>query len=99
MKFYFKKLAIISSETSPPESSVLKIEALNGFKNESKAIEKLKEAVKKSGLKMNWDKPDVTHSGSEQTKTYWDLEEGTNGRLFLTYKDSKLVSIGYGMAL
>ncbi len=97
--YKFENKAILKFETMPPETSKSTLEVLNGFNNEKEAIEKIQEAVKKAGLKITLDKPEIEKSGLIETKTFWDPDGGTNGRLFLVYDNKKLVSVGYGMAL
>lgn len=99
MTFDFNRKAFFKSEAFPPEVSMLTLTVENGFSNEKEAILKIQEVAKNAGLKIKMNKPEVKKSGAVETKTYWDPSEGVNGRLFLVYKNSKLTSIGYGMAL
>lgn len=98
--YEFKNGFTYTAESLPPESSVVTLDASNGFTSEPKAVRQLKEAAAKTGLQINWTaKPELGKEGETETKTFWDPDEGRNGRGFLTYKKGKLISIGFGMAL
>lgn len=100
MTFVFKKSAKMTVETMPPESLVVKLEVNAKFPNADVAMNRLKSAVKKTGLKIDYKKsPEIQKSNDIETKTFWDTDTGNNGRAFLVYKAKKLVGIGYGMAL
>ncbi len=97
--YHFQDGTTYSAESLPPETSVISLTTKNGFKNETEAVRQLKEATTKSGLHLDWAKPNTKKSGETETQTFWDPDEGTNGRGFLSYKNGTLVSIGFGMAL
>lgn len=87
------------AEWTPPETDEIYIESKSGFSDESAAINKAQEDFNKKGLEMTLDKPEVKNENGEETKTFWYPDEGMNARLFLVYKNKKLVRVGHGMAL
>ncbi len=98
--FYFGSAGKLSIETQPPESSREILESLAGFSNEAAAIEKLKSHTAKVGLKIDWSKkPEIKKSAGIETHRFWDPDAGLNGQGILTYKNKKLIGIGYSMTL
>lgn len=99
LRFKFKRGATLTLGTMSPEASEVGLEVPRGFADEREAIAKLREAVTRTGLNIDWAKqPETSASGNEKTQSYWDLEPGLNAKARLTYRDGRLVRIGYGMA-
>jgi hypothetical protein len=99
LTYKFKNKATLKFDAKPPETLVVTLESPQGFGDENQAIAKIEEVAEETGLKITLDEPEIEKSELMETKTFWDSSEGTNGRLFLVYKNKKLVNIGYGMAL
>jgi hypothetical protein len=99
LAFKFKNGAKLTFETLQPETSRVELECEKGFPDENEAIAKLKGATAKTGLKIDWSKPQIKSVEGNEIKTYWDPEPGINGQGFLEYRAKKLIRIGYSMAL
>jgi len=95
----FSNGATYSVETFPPESSMEKLRAPDGFPDEKEARSFMKRYSEERGVHIDWSKQEENHEGDEQSFTFWDPDDGLNAGVDLVYKNRKLVEISFHMAL
>jgi hypothetical protein len=90
--------ATLTLETYPPEAGVVTLMVPAGFPDEQAARQLLREVLARTGLNVEWTRPEVTIDGSTRIERFWDPEPGLNGWGEWVITDGKLTALRYGMA-
>lgn len=99
VKFTFAGGGVLEIETFPPESSRVTLRVPQGFSNDKEAGRVLEQYVREIGLEIDWSKPREEASGEIKTLYYEHEEPAYNATAVMVYKGTKLIEIGFSMAL
>ena len=91
--------AVFEMETQPPETSIATLTDSSGFRDEVAVRDLLEKYAADIGVKIDWTTASVEEVEKERTVRFWDPEEGLNASATFVYREQRLVTARFSMAL